>query len=110
MTLDDELRRALAREDAPPGFDARLMARMASAERMTASELTAPRRRESRRWIAAAAATVLIASGIGGYYQHRVRVTEAERVTRDVRIALEIASEKLATVQRHVRESSQREF
>jgi hypothetical protein len=52
---------------------------------------------------------VLIGSAAGGYYEHRLRVAEQQRVARDVRTALEITSETLARVQQRVRESSERE-
>ena len=107
MKLDDELRRALAAEDAPAGFESRVLVRVMEEETPTEPRLSTGGS-QPRRWLAIAAAMVLIVSGAGGYYEHRMRVAEAERATREVRLALQIASEKLVAVQRHVREAAER--
>ena len=117
MTLDARLRDALARKEPPSDFHARVMARIGEAKTSEAnthlgsgsSQPARPLYRVGQRWLAAAAAVMIAVSG-ERYYHHRVMVMEAERATRDVRLALEIASEKLATVQRHIQESSQRAF
>lgn len=54
------------------------------------------------RRLAAVAACALIFAGGSRYYAYRATVAEAERVTREIAVALEITSEKLGIVQRMV--------
>jgi hypothetical protein len=64
----------------------------------------------SVRWIAAVAASAVLVIGSSQYYAHRQAAVEAERVKQQLRVSLQIASEKLNDVQRKVWEHSQREF
>jgi hypothetical protein len=89
LNIDGELRRALRREEPPPGFAERVLARL---------NRTAP-----RRWMALGiAASLLIAIGAIKFEQERRTVRQAERARRDVEIALRIASEKLSEVQMRI--------
>ena len=87
--LEDELRKALAREDPPDGFADRALGR---ARRKV---LTMP------RWLAAAAALILIAGGGYGYRWH-----QGMEAKREVMLAFRIASQKVSHVQAAVRESA----
>jgi archaellin len=63
------------------------------------------------RWVAAAvAASVLIVVGGNRYYSQKQSAAEAERVKQEVKVALQIASEKLNNVREKVQRLSQREF
>ena len=77
--LEQQLRRAFAPEDPPPGFAARVLARTQP-----------PRRSTAPRW-AALAAAVVVAAGAG--YGYRVR--QGEQAKRQVLMAFRIASTKL---------------
>lgn len=93
MSFDTELGRALRRKEPPPGFAARALAQIAVTRR---------RKPAPARWIAVAlgiaASLVMTIAGVR-FYVHRQEVREAERVTREVEIALRITSEKLNEVQ-----------
>jgi hypothetical protein len=88
--LEDELRRALAREDAPEGFAERVMAR------------TARRPVAARRWLAAAAMVVVAAGAAGGWRQH-----QGQEAKREVMLALRLAAAPVERVQVEIREISQ---
>jgi len=51
------------------------------------------------RWLAAAAALTLVVGGSVRYYAYQQSVAEAERVKAEIRLALQITSEKIAMVQ-----------
>ena len=87
--LDEELKRALAREDPPPGFGDRVLGR-------TRRKVVA-----IPRWFAAAAALILIAGGSYGY-----RWQQGMAAKREVMLAMRIASAKVSHVQTVVRESA----
>ena len=88
--LEDELRRALAREDAPEGFAERVMAR------------TAPRPAGARRWLAAAAMVVVAAGAGASWRQH-----QGQEAKREVMLALRLAAAPVERVQIEIREISQ---
>lgn len=89
--LEDELRKALARENPPAGFADRVTGRKRKVLEMP-------------RWYAAAvAAALLIATG-GAYGFRRHQGIEAKR---EVMLAMRITSQKLNHVQAAVRESAQ---
>jgi hypothetical protein len=100
MNLDDELRRALRRTPAPSGLADRVLRDRSAVPRAS----TWP----WRRWIAAAAAGVLVATGGTRYYMHQ-QLVEAERIEAEVRLALEITHEKLQLVQRRINDSTSNE-
>jgi len=112
MSFDQALRRALARKDPPPGFADRVLDGLSEAPLSAPGAPPTSFRPEwfRIRWVAALAASVLIAVASGRYYVHRQALADAERVKREVRVALQIASEKLNDVQQRLQKSSQREF
>jgi len=92
--LEQELLGALARKDPPADFAERVLERAARP----------PERRvyEWPRWLAAAAAVVVLA-GMGlGYRQYRGEVAKEQ-----VMQAFKIASVKVNRIQTHVREAGQ---
>jgi hypothetical protein len=112
MKLEDDLRRALRAKDAPPDLEARVHAHIAAARASAEARhrLTPPARPlRTVRWIAAAASLVVAATGAVYYERQRTQV-EGARAATEVRQALQIASDKLALVQRRVNQTSNREF
>lgn len=97
MNIEHELQRALRRKQAPPDFADRVLARI---DPKPAASTAAPSR--IRHWLAAAAAVTLLATGAARYHEYQQTVAEAERVNQDIRLALQITSEKLALVQAKV--------
>ena len=97
MNIEDDLKRALRRQPAPPDFADRVLARIDPQAATAAS-----RRSHVRQWLAAAAAAALVATGAARYYTYQQSVAEAERINQDIRLALQITSEKLAHVQARV--------
>lgn len=102
MNFEDELRRAFRCQPAPPDFADRVLARLDRPDVLPAA--TAPPRVPALRWLAAVAASTLVAIGGAQYYVHQQTVAEAERVQQEVRLALQIAGEKLALVQRKLQD------
>ena len=102
MTLEHDLRRAFRRKPAPPDFAGRLLARLEPRDVLPAPTVSS--RVPAVRWLAAAAASTLVAMAGAQYYMHQQTVAEAERVQNEVRLALQIAGEKLALVQRKLQE------
>jgi hypothetical protein len=88
--LDDALRLALRREDPPQGFADRVLAAVPGG---------APARRLPR-WLAAAAALVMLAGGIG--YEHERRLREGEQAKEKVMLALRITGSKLKFVKEKI--------
>jgi hypothetical protein len=107
MSLEDNLRRALRRTPAPPDLADRVLANLQHREVLRAAIIPRPTppRLPVVRWVATAAAVALVAIGGERYYTYQQTVAEAERVQKEVRLALQIAGEKLALVQRKLRES-----
>ncbi len=97
MNIEHELQRALRRKQAPPDFADRVLSRI---DHKPAASTAAPSR--IRHWLAAAAAVTLIATGAARYYEQQQAAAEAARVNADIRLALQITSEKLALVQAKV--------
>ena len=91
MNLDDDLRCALKRQPPSPDFVDRVLARIAR------SDLEGGRR-PVLRWLAAAALTLVVGGSVR-YYAYQQSVAEAERVKAEIRLALQITSEKIAMVQ-----------
>ncbi len=84
MNLDDELRAALRREDPPPGFAARVVAR---AQSKPSRKSPVPR----VAWALAMAATLVV----GFFAASEYRQIRGERAAREAVIALRITAEKL---------------
>jgi hypothetical protein len=111
MSFDDELRRAFERKEPPPGFADRVLARINQAQ--SAEEPRRPVRMSSAfavRWIAAAAAGAVLAIASSQYYASRQAAIDEAKVKEQLRVSLQLASEKLNDVERKVREHSQRDF
>ena len=89
--LEEELKRALAPGEPPPGFAARVLA-AARPKRLV----------EMRRWLAAAAALVLI-SGSGLAWRHHRGMVAKERVM----LAMRITAGTLNRIQAHMHEVRQ---
>ena len=97
--LENELKSAMGRREAPAGFTDRVMAR-----------IPPPKRRAwSHSWFAAAAAALIAIFGSGAYeYQKAERMRrEGERAKAELVMALEIASEKLQHTRVKVLKSSE---
>jgi hypothetical protein len=92
MNLDDELRGVLKRQPPSSDFADRVLARIARGDVEGA-------RSPALRWLAVAAALTLVVAGSVRYYAHQQSVAEAERVKAEIRLALQITSEKIAMVQ-----------
>lgn len=100
MNLDHDLRRALRRTPAPPHLAHRVLARLEQPHVVPAATSRAP----AVRRLAVAAAIALTAVGGAEYYRRQQTVAEAERVQKDIRLALQITGETLALVQRKLQE------
>ena len=98
-TLEDGLKRALARQSAPDGFAERVMQRI---DRAGGGAGATQRRRGPWRAIAAGLLLTAIAGGWGA--QKAIERREGERAREEVLIALRIASAKVRTAQQHVHE------
>jgi type VI protein secretion system component VasF len=82
--LEEQLRRALQREDPPEGFADRVIERTHA-------------RRRAPRWLAAAAAVLVVAGAGYGY-----RWQQGEKAKREVLLAFRITSAKLNHIQMQV--------
>ncbi len=95
MNLDDELRSALQRQQPSADFTERVLARVSAA-----SVRRMPRPWPSRPvagWVAAMAATLLLAAGTFEYRHY-----QGERAKSQVLLAVRIAGKKLNKVQKKV--------
>jgi hypothetical protein len=115
MNLDDDLRRALKRQPPSPDFADRVLARIARRDVEGGSGKGEGGRGKGEggrgtgeggkpglpalRWLAVAAAFTLAVVGAVQYYAYQRSVAEAERVNAEIRLALQITSEKIAMVQ-----------
>lgn len=86
--LEEELKNALARKEPAPGFDARVQRRLV---------------RTMPRWIAAAAAIVVIA-GSGALYRRH----QGEQAKEQVMLAMRIAGAKLNDAQARMQAAGDR--
>lgn len=102
--LESDLRAAFKRKPAPPDFAGNVIARLEHHGESPASVVASSPRRLPLGWLATAAAVVLLAIGGADYYIRQQTVAEAERVKKDAMLALHIAGEKLALVQRKLLE------
>jgi hypothetical protein len=106
MNLEDDLRQALKRTDAPPDFASRVIARVEreAAQSPRGGRIVAPT--PVKHWLAAAATLTLVAWGGARYYEHQQNVAEARRVEAEIHLAMQITSEALARVQAKLQEHS----
>ena len=94
MNLEHDLKHALRRQSPDPGLAGRVLARIERAE---------PRQRHT--WWRAAAASVTLATLLGGYTTYRVvEHRRGERAKEQVLTAMRIASEKVSYAQQEVRD------
>jgi hypothetical protein len=106
MNLEHDLRRAFRRKPAPPDLADCVLARLQHRDVHPAAFTPRPASpRLPVRWLATAAAIGMVAIGGARYYTYQQTVAEAERVQNEVRLALQIAGDKLALVQRKLQES-----
>lgn len=87
MHFEDELKKALRRQDPSPGFAARVAARVAETHR--------PRWRMVPHWRAAWAAGIAAMVAVGLFVNAEYRQRRAEQAGREAVQALRIAAEKL---------------
>ena len=104
MNLESDLRAAFKRKPAPSDFAGHVLARLEHRDVAPVDVVARSPRRLPLRWLAAAAAVVLLAIGGADYYIRQQTIAEAERVKKDAMLALHIAGEKLALVQRKLQE------
>jgi hypothetical protein len=108
MNLDDDLRRALKRQPPSPDFTDRVLVRIVR------SNVEGGRGKGEGGWpgipalrrLATAAALTLVVAGSVQYYVYQRSVAQAERVKAEIRVALQITSEKIAMVQLRLRPGS----
>lgn len=105
--LEDELRMALGREEPPPGFAERVLARAAEPKRGAWDAALAWFRAPASRWALAAACCLLLFAGLEARRQHELRA-RGEAAKQQVMVALRIAGEKLQLAQAKVQESGTR--
>ena len=98
MKLEDDLRQVFRRRAAPVDLESRVLARIQRERRETTRALPGFRAR-SLKWLAAAAALLVMAAGGNKYYEHQQNVAEARRIEGEIRLAMHVTSEALATVQ-----------
>jgi hypothetical protein len=93
MNLEHDLKRALRRESPAPGFAGRVLSRIEQ-----------PEVRKRPIWWRAAAASVTLATLLGGYGAHKVAERrEQEKAAEQVMLAMQIAGEKVRYAQQEVR-------
>jgi hypothetical protein len=98
MNMDQELRDALQRKQAPGDLADRVLARINNGEGATASN-RGPGSSGVLRWLAAAAVLAIVAGGAERYYTERQQAEETARVKEELRVALQITNDTLAHVQ-----------
>jgi hypothetical protein len=100
--LEQELKQAMARKDPSPDFAARVEAqvRQKPSERPTVLEMPRKRVFVMPRWVAAAAAVVVIAGSAEAYRWHR-----GLEAKRQVMEAMRLTAEKLNHIQARVNEA-----
>jgi hypothetical protein len=89
--LEDELRQALRRREPPAGFAERVLARARQPEKRRPLLF-------HWRWLAAAAALVVLAAGLHLFEERRHRL-EGERAKEQVMLALRVTGSKLRLAQ-----------
>jgi hypothetical protein len=97
MNMDNELRDALRRKQAPEDLADRVLARI--TEEPARPGQTKPRAENVLRWLAAAAVVALAAGAADRYYLQQREAAETARAQEEIRIALQITSDTLARVQ-----------
>jgi hypothetical protein len=104
--LEEQLIESLRRKDPPPGFEQKVLSRIATQavpgsglwQKMKIS-LAIPRHRLATAGLMAA---LLISVGVAGYYQEQRKRAEGEAAKSQVMLALQIASNRLNQAQKAV--------
>jgi len=119
--FDDELKRALRREEPSPDFTDRLMRRLAELQKREKPtekaewmrRLTEFFRPTQMKWaMAGAMAVLMVIAGFGVHYRREnerrrlAEIAEGERAKEQVMLAMRIASAKLNFAQKKVRETA----
>jgi hypothetical protein len=128
--FDDELKRALRREEPSPDFTERLMARIAELQKREKpkekadwlrrlAEFFRPPQMKWMKWapqmkwaMAGAMAVLMVIAGFGVHYRREnerrrlAEIAEGERAKEQVMLAMRIASAKLNFAQKKVRETA----
>jgi len=102
--LDDELRGAVRRLDAPHGFATRVQQRIESERRLARHQPS--RATGAVRW--ALAATLVLAAGGGLWYRAEQRRVHGEEAKRQVLLSLSIAGSKLKAIEMKVNRGEER--
>jgi hypothetical protein len=95
--IERDLREALRRREAPPGFGERVLAKTQQPQP----------RGHSWVWLAAAALVLLMIGGFGVVQEQR-RQAEGERAKKELMVGLQITGSKLRDVQERLRAIQQR--
>jgi len=99
MTLENDLKRTMRRQQPDAGFAARVL------ERVTADERERAAHEPRRRWWSAAAASMALVALLGGYTAHRVQEHRRGVEAREQLLtAMRIAGEKVHYAQQEVRQ------
>jgi len=101
MNMDQELRDALQRKQAPGDLADRVLARINNGEGAPASN-RGPGSHGVFRWLAAAAVVAIAAGGAERYYTQQQQAAETARVKEELRVALQITNDTLARVQNKI--------
>ena len=92
--FDKDLHEALRRQDPPPGFAEKLLARTRSLD-------TRPKPSFAWRWAAAAAAVLILTAGPLIYREHQ-RQLKGEKAKEQVLLALRLTGAKLQEIKTHL--------
>jgi len=108
--LDDDLRRALRRVDAPEGFADRLRTRLDQSEPVSPTRAVRQggQRAFGGGWTLALAATLAIVAGGTWYRAEEQRRAQGEEAKRQVLLSLNIASSKLRAIEMKVNHGEDR--
>lgn len=100
--FEQELARALERQEAPAGFSARVLARINAAQRTPTPH---------RTWRLAFAAVLVIASFVGAFRfdsAQQQEVARGEAARQQVMLALRIAGSKMQIAQKQIEQFSEK--
>jgi len=104
MNLENDLKRALRRTEPDPGFAERVLSRIERSGGLPDRLDARPAKSRPLHWWRAAAASVTLATLLGGYTTYRVvEYKRGERAKEQLLTAMHIASEKVNYAQSEVR-------
>jgi negative regulator of sigma E activity len=105
--LEEELKAALKRQEAPAGFAGRVMARIAAEPARPRTWLASLFRYPRLRWAATAALAAVVLTGVWEVRRHEDRM-KAEAARRQVMFALHFAGGKLNLAMRQASDIERR--